>query len=177
MPASLLIVDDDLDFAASAADYARMRGFQPYVAHSLAQSRQFSHLPPLDLRLHSAVADLVRALVVDRVVDGVHDVASGGLGLCLAEMAVASGTGFTVDGVADHRGLFSEAPSRVVVCVPPDREAEVVARADAAGVSARVLGPAGGDRLVVTGLVDVSLAEATNTWRDRLPDALDAVAR
>jgi DNA-binding NtrC family response regulator len=51
VPASLLIVDDDLDFAASAADYARMRGFQPYVAHSLAQSRQFSHLPPLDLLL------------------------------------------------------------------------------------------------------------------------------
>jgi len=40
-----------------------------------------------------------------------------------------------------------------------------------------VLGSAGGDRLVVTGLVDVSLAEATNTWRERLPDALDAVAR
>ena len=38
-----------------------------------------------------------------------------------------------VDGVADHRGLFSEAPSRVVVCVAPDREAEVLARAEAAG--------------------------------------------
>ncbi len=145
-------------------------------ARATGRARQ-GDLPPLDLRLHSAVADVVRALVVDRVVDGVHDVASGGLGLCLAEMAVASGTGFTVDGVADHRGLFSEAPSRVVVCVTPDREAEVLARADAAGVSTRVLGSAGGDRLVVTGLVDVSLAEATNTWRERLPDALDAVAR
>jgi phosphoribosylformylglycinamidine synthase len=145
-------------------------------ARATGRARQ-GDLPPLDLRLHSAVADVVRALVVDRVVDGVHDVASGGLGLCLAEMAVASGTGFTVDGVADHRGLFSEAPSRVVVCVTPDREAEVLARADAAGVSTRVLGSAGGDRLVVTGLVDVSLAEATNSWRERLPDALDAVAR
>ncbi|WP_342315530.1 sigma-54 dependent transcriptional regulator [Lysobacter sp. FW306-1B-D06B] len=51
MPASLLIVDDDLDFTASAADFARTRGFQPYVAHSLEQSRQFGHLPPLDLLL------------------------------------------------------------------------------------------------------------------------------
>ena len=51
MPASLLIVDDDRDFTASAADFARLRGFQPYVAHSLEQSRQFSHLPPLDLLL------------------------------------------------------------------------------------------------------------------------------
>lgn len=51
MPASLLIVDDDRDFTESAADFARCRGFQPYVAHSLEQSRQFSHLPPLDLLL------------------------------------------------------------------------------------------------------------------------------
>jgi two-component system, NtrC family, response regulator AtoC len=51
VPASLLIVDDDRDFTASAADFARLRGFQPYVAHSLEQSRQFSHLPPLDLLL------------------------------------------------------------------------------------------------------------------------------
>ncbi|HEY5887750.1 MAG TPA: hypothetical protein VIT24_08500, partial [Acidimicrobiales bacterium] len=67
--------------------------------------------------------------------------------------------------------------SRVVVCVAPDREADVLARADAAAVPARGLGSAGGDRLVVTGVVDLSLAEATATWRDRLPDALDAVAR
>ncbi len=133
-------------------------------------------LPPLDLRLHSAVADLVRGLVADQVVHGVHDVASGGLGLCLAEMAVAGAVGFTVSGVADHRALFSEGPSRAVVCVAPDRENEVLARAEAAGIPAKVLGDTAGDRLVVDGLVDVSLTEATSTWHNRLPDALDAVA-
>jgi DNA-binding NtrC family response regulator len=51
VPASLLIVDDDRNFTESAADFARLRGFQPYVAHSLEQSRQFAHLPPLDLLL------------------------------------------------------------------------------------------------------------------------------
>ena len=76
--------------------------------------------------------------------------------LCLAEMAVASGVGFTVAGVADHRGLFAEAPSRVVVCVAPTGRRTSLARADAAGVPARGLGSAGGDRLVVKGLVDVA---------------------
>jgi phosphoribosylformylglycinamidine synthase len=90
-------------------------------------------------------------------------------------MAVAGGVGFRVEGIADHRGLFSEAGGRVVVCVPADREGEVLARAETAGVPARVLGAAGGDRLVVDGLVDVGLDEATRTWSDRLPDALDAV--
>jgi len=51
MPASLLIVDDDRDFTEAASDFARLRGFRPYVAHSLEQSRQFAHLPPVDLLL------------------------------------------------------------------------------------------------------------------------------
>ena len=108
---------------------------------------------------------------------GVHDVASGGLGLALAEMAVAPGWASPWHGVADHRGLFAEAPSRVVACVAADQVDEVLARAEAAGVPVRPLGSAGGDRLVVEGLVDVALEDATATWRDRLPDALDAVAR
>ena len=37
-----------------------------------------------------------------------------------------------------------------------------------------MLGAAGGDRIVVEGLVDLDLAEASSTWRSRLPDALDA---
>ena len=48
---TLLIVDDDREFANAAADYARARGFIPYQAHSLAQSRQYAHLPSLDLLL------------------------------------------------------------------------------------------------------------------------------
>ncbi|HZH43990.1 MAG TPA: sigma-54 dependent transcriptional regulator [Lysobacter sp.] len=48
---TLLIVDDDREFASSAADYARARGFIPYQAHSIAQSRQYTRLPSLDLLL------------------------------------------------------------------------------------------------------------------------------
>ncbi|MEG3191016.1 MULTISPECIES: sigma-54-dependent transcriptional regulator [Novilysobacter] len=48
---TLLIVDDDHDFAQAAADFARARGFTPYMAHSLEQSRRFTHLPALDLML------------------------------------------------------------------------------------------------------------------------------
>jgi len=39
-----------------------------------------------------------------------------------------------------------------------------------------VLGQAGGDRLVVDGLVDVALADAVDAWRDALPRALGQLA-
>jgi hypothetical protein len=50
----------------------------------------------------------------------------------------------------------------------------VQAAAAAAGVASTTLGRAGGDRLQIEGLVDVSLADATAAWRGRLPDAIGA---
>ena len=140
-----------------------------------AHGRRGGPLPPLDLTAHARLLDLVRALAVDAVVAGVHDVSEGGLGVALAEMAVRSGVGFSVDGIDGVAQLFSESPSRVVVCVAPDRAAAVEARAAAAGVPVTVLGTAGGDRLRVAGMLDVGVAEATEAWRTAIPRALDAV--
>ncbi len=74
--------------------------------------------------------------------------------------------------MADHRALFAEGPSRVIVGVAPEMLANVVAMAEHAGVPVVRLGLATGDRLVVKGLLDVSLADARDAWRDRLPKAL-----
>jgi len=106
------------------------------------------------------------------VASGAHDVAEGGLGAALAELAVASGVGFQVARIHDLAELFGESGGRVVLCVPPDDLPGVVARAEAAGVVATRLGLATGDRLVVKDLVDIALADAVTAWRDRLPSAL-----
>jgi phosphoribosylformylglycinamidine synthase len=106
------------------------------------------------------------------VLSGVHDVSEGGLGATLAEMAVASEVGFRVRVGRGHVGLFNEAPSRVVVCVPAQAVAEVAGRADAAGVEVRALGEAGGDRLIVEGVLDVGSADAMAAWRAVIPAAL-----
>ena len=59
-------------------------------------------VPALDLEAHAALVALVRTLVVDGRVSGVHDAADG-LGVALAEMAVRSGKGFRVSANgADH---------------------------------------------------------------------------
>jgi phosphoribosylformylglycinamidine synthase len=103
-------------------------------------------------------------------VSGVLDVSEGGLGVALAEMAVHSRTGLVVRGVADHAELFSESPSRVVVCTPNPES--IVARARSAGVAVSELGIAGGERLVVEGLVDLALGDLERAWRSTLPELL-----
>ncbi len=137
-------------------------------------------LPVIDLPAHLRLMALVRALVGEGVsggeplVVGIHDVSGGGLGVALAEMAVRAGIGLRVAGVVDHHDLFTEAPSRVVVCTA--RRNEVVSRAAEAGVGFRVLGQAGGERIVVEGLVDLGVPDAVGAWHRRLPDLLDELA-
>ena len=113
----------------------------------------------LDVHAVSHVANTVRALVLDGVLTGVHDIADGGLAKALAEMAAASNVGVRIDGV----DAFSEAPGRVLACVPPGVEVP--------GVE---LGKAGGDRFVIDGVVDLPLDDVVRAWRDTLPSAMHA---
>jgi phosphoribosylformylglycinamidine synthase len=128
-------------------------------------------LPALDLAAHGRLLELVARLVASEgVLTSVHDVSGGGLALAITEGAVRSGVGCTVDGVADHAELFFESPSRVVLGT--HRPDEVLAAAQSAGVPARVIGSAGGDRVVVAGLLDLAVTDAADAWRRALPDAL-----
>jgi phosphoribosylformylglycinamidine synthase len=139
---------------------------------SRAGHRGRGTLPALDLASAAAAAGVVRELVINGLVQGAHDVAQGGVGLALAEMAVRSGVGFTAARIADHAELFGESAGRAVLCVAPDQVRTVLDALEAAGVPHSRIGVAAGDRLVVKDLLDVSLADATAAWRDQLPAAL-----
>jgi phosphoribosylformylglycinamidine synthase subunit PurL len=170
-----------LDASVATADSGRR---PPSLAGSRWAVERRRHrngtLPPIDLAGHGRLVAFVTELVAegvaggDGLVDGIHDVSGGGIGVALAELAVRSGIGVRASGVADHHELFTEAPSRVVVCTT--RSHDLLSRAADAGVGFRVLGEAGGDRIVVDDLVDLDLAEATAAWRGRLPDLLDDLA-
>jgi phosphoribosylformylglycinamidine (FGAM) synthase-like enzyme len=175
-----------LDGGPSASASADGRRTPPSLAGSRWAVELRGHrngtLPALDLASHRRLVEFVTGVVAEGVagvsgpalVSGIHDVSGGGLGVALAELAVRSGIGLDVAGVADHHELFTEAPSRVLVCTT--RRAELVSRAAEAGVGFRVLGTTGGDRVVVEGLVDISVADATAAWRDKLPSLLDELA-
>jgi phosphoribosylformylglycinamidine synthase II len=141
------------------------------VRHGLAGGRS----PASDLGGAARLHELVRALVVERVVAGVHDCADGGVGVTLAEMAIAGGCGFAVrvpDGLAAAAWCFSESTSRVVLSVDDANVAAVLRRAEAAGVPAGELGRTGGARLEVTGVFAVDLDTAAQAWRAAIPRAL-----
>ena len=136
------------------------------------QRHRNGSIPAVDYRSASEVAALVRSIVNDGLVSGIHDVSAGGVGLALAEMAVRSGVGFSVARIADHVALFAEGVGRMVVCASPDKASAITQRCEQQGIAVSRLGVATGDRMTVKGLLDVSLDEATAAYRDRLPTAV-----
>jgi phosphoribosylformylglycinamidine synthase II len=127
----------------------------------------------LDLRAVSDTANVVRRLVADGLLDGVTDVADGGLAKALAELAVGGGVGIRASGL-DVAGAFSEASGRVVACVAAEHLDEVRRRCADAGVGVLELGGAGGDRLALDGVLDLPLADVASAHRDALPSAMRA---
>jgi phosphoribosylformylglycinamidine (FGAM) synthase-like enzyme len=134
--------------------------------------------PALDLPAERALQDLIVRLAGGRLVRSAHDCADGGLAVTLAECCFGAGAGAeaSIDGVNvsrdprinDVAALFGESASRIVVSAAPDAVAEVLSRAAAAQVPARVIGETGGNRLRITiagrVVMDVAVDEAERVW-------------
>ncbi|MGH2341318.1 phosphoribosylformylglycinamidine synthase subunit PurL [Segnochrobactraceae bacterium EtOH-i3] len=124
--------------------------------------------PPVDLAVEKRNGDFVRGLIRARTATAVHDLSDGGLGVALAEMAMASGLGATVGVPAPaHVALFAEDQSRYVVTVKADDVEAVEAAAAAAGVPLVSLGVTGGEALAITGVGAVKVAalkKAHEAW-------------
>ena len=137
-------------------------------------------LEPLDLEAHQSLCRFVAELVATEagaasapgLVSGAHDLSDGGLAVALAESALRAGTGIVLGPRSGAGELFSEGPSRVLLATP--RPGELLQLAAMAGIPAEVLGRAGGDRLIVEGLLDLSLGELRAAFEHAIPDAIDA---
>jgi phosphoribosylformylglycinamidine synthase len=113
-------------------------------------------VPLLELGAEARLQRLLLELARAHAISSAHDVSDGGLATTLAECCtegVAVGARISlpraasaVDAVA---ALFGEAPSRVVVSVPPAGADLVLERAHAAGVPATRIGETGGTSLSI----------------------------
>jgi phosphoribosylformylglycinamidine synthase len=109
-------------------------------------------LPELDLAAEAALVEFLWRSAP--LLSFAHDCSEGGLAVCLAESAVASGIGADVDLPDDPVELFGETGGRAVVACRPD----VVSRLEGV-VPLRKLGVVRGDRLL-----GVPLDELEEAW-------------
>ncbi len=142
------------------------------------RNHRTGRIPSVDFAAHAAACSFVATLVAAQVADAeveslvhaVHDVSGGGLAVVLAEMAAAAGIGCAVDAVGDASELFTELPSRFVVATGAPED--LCARAAALGVPTTVLGRAGGERVTVGSLLDLSVGVLSEAHEGNLALAL-----
>ena len=129
--------------------------------------------PPVDLAAEKRNGLFVRGLIERGAVRTCHDLADGGLLVALAEMALASGIGLTVDappsGAAPMGWWFGEDQGRYVIAVDAATRRTVLVEAQAAGVLVRAIGKTGGDALVIAGQSALGLATLRTLSEDWLP--------
>ncbi|WP_314858105.1 phosphoribosylformylglycinamidine synthase subunit PurL [uncultured Corynebacterium sp.] len=106
------------------------------------------------------------------VVSAAHDVSEGGVAQAIAELAIYSNKGVSLDvsGVHDDvfTALFSESASRVIVAATDG--ATVVRRAQELGIPVVKIGKTIDEPVVrVEGQFEVPVAELTRAWTETLP--------
>lgn len=126
--------------------------------------------PELDLDLEVRLQRCCTAGIRDEIVASAHDCSDGGLAVTLAECCMLGGLGLDardlrLEGRADAF-LFGEVQSRIVVTVRPDRFVALQALAARYGAPLLKVGVVAGDRLRLTGEIDLAV--------DRLAESYDA---
>ncbi|HYW64903.1 MAG TPA: AIR synthase-related protein, partial [Bradyrhizobium sp.] len=130
--------------------------------------------PPVDLAMERRNGDLISAAIKAGRVTAVHDLAEGGLGVALAEMAIDGRIGARInrlpDGVPPHGILFGEGQARYLVTTTQAAADALISDAGVAGVPVLRVGETGGDALILPDLAPIPIAELIRAHEDWLPN-------
>ncbi len=139
-------------------------------------AREEGSPPPVDLGVERRNGDFVRRLILSDKVTAVHDLSDGGLAIGLAEMAMASGIGATIDIASDlpaHAYLFGEDQARYVLTCPAAGVDAILSAASDAGVPTAKLGITGGEDLTLGDMARVAVDDLSDTHEDFLPELME----
>ncbi|MCU0891732.1 MAG: phosphoribosylformylglycinamidine synthase subunit PurL [Sandarakinorhabdus sp.] len=152
----------DLAFKAEGDGVWLIGGTGSHLGQSLwlreCHGREDGPPPVVDLVQERAAGEAVAALIAAGSVNAVHDLSDGGLAVALAEMALASGLGATVEPALTAATAFGEDQGRYLVTAP----------AGIAIAGAVRIGTVGGHALVLNGTA-LPLADLRRVHETALP--------
>ncbi|MEJ6400464.1 phosphoribosylformylglycinamidine synthase subunit PurL [Nicoliella lavandulae] len=172
-----LIEDNDYITTASAKDadelvYVIGKTYDDYSGSEIQKmlADQISgKVEHFDLAVEAANQQLVHTLIVNHLVDSVHDVSEGGLAVSLLETLFDNSLGFKGQTDLTREQLFAETQSRFVVTVPKANQAAFEGKA---GDKATLLGTTTDDGEVDLQLsndhLNADVKELKQIWKEGL---------
>ncbi len=128
--------------------------------------------PPVDLAAERRNGDFVRGLIAKGTATAVHDISDGGLLVALAEMAMASGIGATLqasEGSSPHAFWFGEDQGRYVITAKESDAATLLKLAAERGIPAWRLGTTGGNALILPAERPILISNLVSRFEGWLP--------
>jgi len=145
-------------------------GSSQYLAEVL--DRKDGPAPNVDLAKERLHGDFVRDEILAGNITACHDLSDGGLGVAVAEMAMASGLGANIiDASGDvplHGWLFGEDQARYLITTK-DADAFLNA-AKAEGVSAEKIGEVQGQDLIIESAGTISVSKLKESHEEWMPE-------
>jgi phosphoribosylformylglycinamidine synthase len=165
---------DTILLFGAPAGYGAHLGQSAYLR--IIHGREEGPPPPVDLAHERRVGDFVRALIREGAATAVHDCSDGGLGVALAEMAMASGIGAAIEAPADASptaAFFGEDQGRYVLTVKDSRAKEILDRAAEASVTTQRIGITGGAELKLGDARAIAIADLKAAHEGWFPAFMD----
>ena len=154
-------------FASEGDAVALVGPFAPALAGSELEKlrgRLARSLPPVDLGAQAEGLAALRSAARSGELPTVHDIAEGGLLVCLAECCLAGGLGVSVSlSALDDATLFGEGPGGAVIAGPPEAVEKVP--------GAMVIGSVGGSSLDVEDVLSLPLEALRDSYEGAIPRA------
>lgn len=134
--------------------------------------------PTLDLETEKKIQEFCLEIIEGELLHSAHDVSEGGLAICLAESCFhgLNHLGVKIEIPVTYRPdvfLFNEGQSRLVISLPPDKEASFLQLAEAKKIPYIKLGQVGGNNIEITQagetVITLPVEEAYQAWKTTLP--------
>jgi phosphoribosylformylglycinamidine (FGAM) synthase-like enzyme len=140
-------------------------------------------VPELDLQFEKTLQQAVLAAIRSGWVNSAHDVSDGGLAVALAEGCIShreDQIGATIKIADKLRAdclLFGETQSRIIISCSPDKVSFFRELCSRLSLPWAEIGRVGGDRLKINDLIDLPLAELSETWYNALPRMMQEITK
>ncbi|MFC1709083.1 phosphoribosylformylglycinamidine synthase subunit PurL [Candidatus Omnitrophota bacterium] len=140
-------------------------------------SQKKGDCPSLDLEKEKALQDTVLTAIEQGLVQSAHDCSDGGLAVTLAESCITGkklGAQFNLEAGSIRKDalLFAETQSRVILSAKQDNAEKILQLAKENKVPASVIGKVAGNKLVIDGLIDISVNDLNEAWSKAIEKAL-----
>jgi len=143
--------------------------------------------PQIDIQTEKSVQKACLEAIESGIINSAHDCSEGGLAVTLTESCISNlnkmlGAVIELDGLKNNdirmdEILFGEAPSRIVISLNKDKVELLEEIAQKHSIAYTILGEVSGENLVVKdnreSIMDISIKELSNTWRNAIPRRLE----